>query len=450
MTGAALALPLACADDGNDPVTVTTTTPQTSDASTGTTGSTGESTGEPTTGATVEPTTETPLPTCGDGTKDPGEPCDDGNVDNTDYCLEGCVLAYCGDAFVQAGIEQCDDGNSSDEDNCLVGCYAAVCGDGHTFAGVEGCDDGNKNPGDGCDAVCTIETQTCGDGIVEGDEQCDDGNDDNSDDCVAGCVLATCGDAWEHATLEQCDDGNPDNSDDCVKIDGQCLDATCGDGLLHTGAEQCDDGNKVDTDECVSDCNTATCGDAVIHDGVELCDDGENKAAYDGCAPGCTALGPHCGDGEIEPVIETCDDGNLVDGDGCSAACQAELPPECLGYIELKEADRAISFNDGPGGISKCDKNVDNKWHRFLGPAGVVMPLVPPSLYSCGADSPGYMVGAYPGVDDGVVPRTVCFPWLGEPCNWFSDIAVRNCGDYYVFQLPPPPFCALRYCGAPL
>jgi cysteine-rich repeat protein len=435
----------ACSDDGVDPSTVTGL-PVTTESD-GSSGSSGDATSTPTTGDTEAPSTGEPMPSCGDGIKDPGELCDDGDVDNTDYCLGTCMLATCGDAFVQAGIEQCDDGNNSDEDSCVAGCYLPTCGDGHTYAGVEGCDDGNKQDGDGCDAECEIETQMCGDGIVEGDEACDDANADDSDDCLANCVAATCGDGYLHAALETCDDGNPDDTDDCTSL---CQIAICGDGLVHKGDEECDDANDIDTDACLTGCKNAVCGDAVVQAGVEVCDDGKNIGEYGGCGKGCAALAPRCGDAVLDEGVETCDDANLVDGDGCSSACQLELPPECLGYVELKEPDRAASFNDGPGKVTKCDKTAEGKWHRFLDPAGVVMPLVAPSQYSCGTDSPGYMLGTYPFEDEGIVPRTVCFPWFNDPCMWSHEIAVRNCGEYFVFQLPTPSTCALRYCAAPL
>ncbi len=43
--------------------------------------------------------------------------------------------------------------------------------------------------------------------------------------------------------------------------------------------------------------------------------------------------GPCCGDGVIQddpglPYVETCDDGNTESGDGCSADCQLEVPPQ--------------------------------------------------------------------------------------------------------------------------
>jgi cysteine-rich repeat protein len=434
----------ACSDDTDDPTVLTT--PIVSSE----TGTSGDSTGTPTeatTGSTSEPTTGEPGVVCGDGVKDPGEDCDDGNVDNTDYCLVSCALAVCGDSFVQAGLEQCDDGNTSNEDNCIAGCYHAICGDGHTYAGVEECDDGNKQAGDGCDPDCKAETAMCGNGVLEGGEPCDDGNADNTDSCLEGCIEYSCGDGWIHAVLEECDDANPDNSDDCVNIDGQCLNASCGDGLLHEGVEACDDGNVEDTDDCVK-CQAAACGDGVVHAGVEACDDGQNQGTYDGCAPGCAALGPHCGDGVLDEGFETCDDGNLVAGDGCDDACQAELPPECLGYVPLAEPERAVTFNDGPGKITKCDKTAD-KWHRFMDPAGTVMPVAAPTIYSCGTDAPGWMMGGYPTPDEGIVVRTACFAWFGDPCAWSNEISVLNCGEYYVFKLPTPPDTCLRYCAAP-
>ena len=439
------ALPGCTNDDGD--TSAPATTPALTSSESDTDGTSGAS--EPTTDAS-EPTTGDLQPSCGNGEKDPGEACDDGNVDNTDFCLEGCVLAFCGDAFVQAGLEQCDDGNTANEDSCVTGCYLATCGDGHTYAGVEDCDDGNKQSGDGCDADCKMESDLCGNSVVEGQEACDDGNADNTDICLDNCKTNVCGDGWQHAVFEECDDGNPDDSDDCVNKDGKCLLASCGDGFLFDGEEDCDDGNLDDSDDCPGTCQPASCGDGFLYAGVELCDDGENVGAYDGCNAGCLELGPRCGDGNLDGDVETCDDGNLDLGDGCDAACKIELPTECLGYIELKEADRASSFNDGQGKVNKCDKTTDDKWHRFLPPAGLVMPLKAPTQYSCGTEAPGWMVGEYPVFDDGVVPRQVCFAWFGEPCFWSTDIHVRNCGEYFVFQLPNPPECSLRYCASPL
>jgi cysteine-rich repeat protein len=405
-----------------------------------------DTTGEPT-GTSSPPTgstTDQPPPTsCGNAKIDPGETCDDGNLDNSDGCLNSCQQATCGDGFVQQGLEECDDGNSDDSDTCTIVCKSARCGDGFVQLGAEQCDDGNKNDADACKNDCTAGTVTpCGNGELDPGEECDDGNADNSDSCLDTCVAYTCGDGWVHAVFEECDDGNPDNSDACV----MCTNATCGDGWLHTGEEACDDGNPDDTDDCLSTCAAASCGDGKLHAGVEACDDGVNDGAYGGCLQGCSALAPHCGDGVLQADQEECDDGNTTPGDGCDAACDKELPPECKGYTEFKEADRNIDFNDGPGGVEKCDKNTNEKWHRILPPAGTRIPNDGAKKYACGTDAPGAMVGEYPTVDEGIVDRTVCFSWDQE-CEWQVVIQVRNCGDYFVFKLPNPPESCLRYCA---
>jgi hypothetical protein len=139
-----------------------------------------------------------------------------------------------------------------------------------------------------------------------------------------------------------------------------------------------------------------------------------------------------------------------MSGDGCDETCQSELPPECVGPVELMEADRAVTFNDGPGKITKCDTKTDDKWHRFLDPAGTVLPLAPPTQYSCGTDSPGWMMGALPTKDEGIVPARSVTCGRATHARWMNDIQVLNCNDeYFVYRLPNPPESCLRYCAAP-
>ena len=50
---------------------------------------------------------------CGNGVREGTEACDDGNGDNTDACLNTCVVASCGDTFVWQGMETCEPPNTS-------------------------------------------------------------------------------------------------------------------------------------------------------------------------------------------------------------------------------------------------------------------------------------------------------------------------------------------------
>jgi cysteine-rich repeat protein len=70
--------------------------------------------------------------------------------------------------------------------------------------------------------------------------------------------------------------------------------------------------------------NTPACGDGVLDSG-EQCDDG-NTVSGDGCSATCETEGPPnvCGDGTVGGS-EQCDDGNTTSGDGCSATCSFEF-----------------------------------------------------------------------------------------------------------------------------
>lgn len=107
--------------------------------------STGES-GETTSTGTT--TTSGAPPVCGDEVVDPGEECDLGFAFNleTSACLPNCVLAKCGDGYVQAGVKHCDfgDDNSLDYGGCVPGTchWGPTCGDGVVTLGHEICDPG--------------------------------------------------------------------------------------------------------------------------------------------------------------------------------------------------------------------------------------------------------------------------------------------------------------------
>ena len=324
-------------------------------------------------------------PVCGDGIQDPGEECDDGNTDNTDRCLNGCVLAGCGDGFVCSapdcetapdGIEACDDGNTSNADACLSSggsaattCVVAACGDGFQCTdascdgapdGVEACDDGNTSDADAClssasDAATTCVVAACGDGFActdasctsgagGGPEDCDDGNTSNADACLSSaesdatrCVDAACGDGFTCSDAsctsgrdgepEECDDGNTSNADDCLTSgdspDTTCEFASCGDGFVCTDAG----------------CTTGPSG------GPEQCDDG-NTSNSDACLSSAMSDATSC-------VNAACGDGFLCSDAGCTTG-EGGTPEGC----DDGNGDNADACPDGPGGTCQsaaCD-----------------------------------------------------------------------------------------------
>ena len=113
----------------------------------------------------------------------------------------------------------------------------------------------------------------------------------------------------------------------------------------------------------------------------------------------------------------------------------------------LSEADRSTE-NSNQSSI-RCDQqDLVPGWYRFQGDAGDRMPenQCVPKL-RCGSHAPGWLNGSHPAVSEGAVQRKVCYHWGSNCCQWSNTIRVRNCGDFFVYELQKPPVCSLRYCG---
>jgi len=100
-------------------------------------------------------------------------------------------------------------------------------------------------------------------------------------------------------------------------------------------------------------------------------------------------------------------------------------------------------------GEMTCDKGpkFTKRWYRFSGEAGTAIAGTCPSTHHCGAIITGWMNGTHPTQEEGIVTRRSCFHFYKKCCNWKKDIRVRNCGDFYVYELDTVPFCDARYCS---
>ena len=67
--------------------------------------------------------------------------------------------------------------------------------------------------------------------------------------------------------------------------------------------------------------------------------------------------------------------------------------------------------------------------------------------FHCGTYGPGWLDGDHPMPQDGRVMRRICFHLEGECCKEWKMIQIRNCGNFMVYHLEPPPECPMRYCG---
>lgn len=292
---------------------------------------------------------------CGNGITDveenglfAGTDCDDGNQLSGDGCSALCVVEFCGDGVLQAGLgEECDDGNSRNDDACVVGCQSASCGDGFQQRGVEECEPPGTST---CDASClAITPPACGDGAVDPGEDCDDANSSNKDDCLNTCAAAACGDGFVHTKgtppFEECDDGNTAPGDGCSATCAR----ECGNGVIDGACTQGTVGAACSTNP---DCDTsAGAGDGVCVG--EVCDPGVAGLCVGGppvCSNICQIA--TCGNG-AEECDEECDLGaaNGIPGSGCSATCTRDL----VGRRELvgaRECPSAFTLDAAPGPLT--------------------------------------------------------------------------------------------------
>lgn len=148
----------------------------------------------------------------------------------------------------------------------------------------------------------------------------------------------------------------------------------------------------------------------------------------------------------------TCTD--VINGFRCACAssftgmrCELGLGLECSNYTVNSEEDRSVSFPRGQS-TYKCDSHgaLVPGWYRFNGTAGFKIPSSCVAKSMCNTDATGWLNGAHPTLEEGVVNRTVCFHWSSNCCNWSVTIQVRNCGLFFVYKLVDPGNCHLRYC----
>lgn len=119
---------------------------------------------------------------------------------------------------------------------------------------------------------------------------------------------------------------------------------------------------------------------------------------------------------------------------------------ECSNYTVNTEADRSVSFPKRHSAY-KCDRGtLVPGWYRFNGTTGSKIPSNCVAKSMCNTDATGWLNGAHPTLQEGVVSRKVCFHWGSNCCNWAVTIQVRNCGLFFVYKLVDPGHCHLRYC----
>ena len=123
------------------------------------------------------------------------------------------------------------------------------------------------------------------------------------------------------------------------------------------------------------------------------------------------------------------------------------LADPCYNYQNLSDSRRNSEYVTPESGVVLCDDQLPEGWYRFVGAAGTKMPTTRVPAYRCGTDWSGWLDGAHPTVEDGEVPRMVCFSDRSTGCKYTTRISVKNCGSYFIYKQQQFTDCNSRYCG---
>ena len=123
------------------------------------------------------------------------------------------------------------------------------------------------------------------------------------------------------------------------------------------------------------------------------------------------------------------------------------LADPCYNYQNLSDSRRNSEYVTPRFGVVLCDDQLPEGWYRFVGAAGTKMPTTRVPAYRCNTDWSGWLDGPHSTVEDGEVPRMVCFSDRSTGCKYTTRISVKNCGSYFIYKQQRLTDCNSRYCG---
>lgn len=118
-------------------------------------------------------------------------------------------------------------------------------------------------------------------------------------------------------------------------------------------------------------------------------------------------------------------------------------------YTEINNPRRSTKSAWNRGKNALCDRDLQLGWYRFTSFAGGRLPERMVAQNHCGTRAPVWLNGRHPTKKGENVVRQACVNKLdlNNGCWEFFDINIKNCGDYFVYYLRPPDYCAVAYCA---
>ena len=136
---------------------------------------------------------------------------------------------------------------------------------------------------------------------------------------------------------------------------------------------------------------------------------------------------------------------------------ECSIVPGCEEYEVLDDPTRKSSYRkDGNYDSAQCDRSnrpstskdwKGSKWYRIMGGAGSSLATSVVNEKHCNTLAAGFIKhGKHPSVIGSTIKATVCFNFARTECLLKSDIKIKNCGSYNLYNLPEAPGYYCRYC----
>ena len=136
--------------------------------------------------------------------------------------------------------------------------------------------------------------------------------------------------------------------------------------------------------------------------------------------------------------------------------CSNLIPPTCEEYEVLDDPTRKSSYESNRKALKRdvYNRNSDrakdwkgSNWYRILAGAGSSLASSLVNEYHCGTHAAGFIkYGEHPSIIGSKNKATVCFNANGNECFGQLNIEIKNCGHYYLYNLPDAPGSHYGYC----
>ena len=133
---------------------------------------------------------------------------------------------------------------------------------------------------------------------------------------------------------------------------------------------------------------------------------------------------------------------------------ECSIVPGCEEYEVLDDPSRKSSY--GKEHPVQCDVSNNSctskdwkgpKWYRIMAGAWSSLATSVVNEKHCDTMAVGFIKhGKHPSVIGSTIKATVCFNFAGFECLVKSDIEIKHCGNYNLYNLPEVPGFGYRYC----